>query len=245
MIFTSKQIVRSTGTSYGLIEGLETDSGSLSSSGSQNLYLSPNSKQALGILNFDPMYGSSSANYCIWSIDNDTYQLLTSGGELDESVASCTLDGSSIQFTCDYRDRNHYGSIVATTYGYVEENSKSLSNMTSLKATTVYNGNRGSNITHQLQDNTKLIVIFNFTNLQSGGNYNSNTFIPMIMMKVEDVFTTVNESKFSVSGWGTVKKTSSKFTSISVDSSNKLQAEVTEDIYGIPVVEYFTIVEFG
>lgn len=244
MIFTSKQIVRSTGTSYGLIEGLETDSGSLSSSGSQNLYLSPSSKQALGILNFDPTYGSSSANYCIWSIDNDAYQLLASGGELDESVASCTLNGSSIKFTCDYRDRNHYGSIVATTYGYVEENSKSLSNMTSLKVTTVYNGNRGSNITHQLQDNTKLIVIFNFTNLQSGGN-NSNTFIPMIMMKVEDVFTTVNESKFSVSSWGAAKKTSSKFTSISVDSSNKLQAEVTEDIYGIPVVEHFTIVEFG
>ena len=245
MIFTSKQIVRSTGTSYGLIEGLETDNGSLSSSGSQNLYLSPNSKQALGILNFDPMYGSSSANYCIWSIDKDAYQLLASGGELDESVASCTLDGSSIQFTCDYRDRNHYGSIVATTYGYVEENSKSLSNMTPLKATTVYNGNRSSNITHQLQDTTKLIVILNFTNLQSGGSYNSNTFIPMIMMKIEDTFTRVDESKFSVSGWGIVKKTSSKFTSISVDSSNKLQAEVTKGDYGIPIVEYFTVVEFG
>ena len=245
MVFTSKQITLPTNTSYGLIEGLETDNGSLTSSGSQNLFLSPNNKQALGILNFDSINGSSSANYCIWSIDSDTYQLLASGGELNESVASCTLYASSIRFTCDYRDSIHDGSIVATTYGYVEGNSKSLSNMTPLKTTTVYNGYGSSNITHQLQDTTKLIVILNFTDFTSGGSYKYNTFIPMIMMKIEDTFTRVDESKFSVSGWGTVKKTSSKFTSISVDSSNKLQAEVTKGDYGIPIVEYFTVVEFG
>lgn len=230
MVFTSKMISSAQSESYGLIEAAEITAGSLSGSGTQNLYLTYDDKQALIIGIFSTTL-EDAASYCIWFADNN-YKLLSSAGILNSNVVSCNYSGYNIAIS--YRLGTYYSGdgVAAIMYRYLDDG-MSLSKMSILSETDVsisYN----TNISHNLNNETKLIIIFGI----NSSSTNNIPIIPMLMMKNDDNFIEIDDSQLTA---GDYNKISSSFNSINVDSSNKLNIEASY----FTRIRTFTIVELG